>query len=59
MLGLPVKELKAAAVHADQTLTHVEQVLAEAQRVLTVHRQIAEDLQAITGALRAAITKER
>jgi hypothetical protein len=59
MFGIPDKELKAAAEHADRTLTNVDRTLAQldavavdARMFLRVLTDIAGDLRAVTLLLR-------
>lgn len=50
MLGLPTKEVKQAALHADQTLAKADRVLDAALDVLT-------DVKAITAAIRVTVER--
>ena len=52
MLGLPTKELKQAALHADQTLSKVDRVLDEALAVLANLRAITEAARLLVESLR-------
>ncbi len=52
MLGIPSKELKQAAIHADSTLSRVDRVLDEATAVLVNLRAITEAVLLLVESLR-------
>jgi pheromone shutdown protein TraB len=59
LLGLPTKELKQAAEHADRTLTEVDLVARDARATLAEARRLLENLRVLTEVLRAAVTGTR
>lgn len=55
MLGIPTKELKTTLANADRALAEAERTLQHARSAIVTHEAIADDLKAITAALRKIV----